>query len=155
MKHIIQEDSNWFDDELDSWYIYLTEEQENELRNLTAEVLYEHLKKQIGVQTSMRGKNYFVPKLFIGGFVLSLQIGYSLWSYREDHNVPHELPMTEEEFVVICKDTNSIIDVMFFKRNKDEKLEGVGNPALMTLKSVCCFLKEVADNKVVRKDYFD
>lgn len=80
----------------------ITDAEALEIESLTAEALYEHMRQGIGSMAAL-GESKFLPCYEIGGFRLSCQINYQLWSLRDDRgiacNAPEMYaPMTEEEF---------------------------------------------------------
>ena len=143
--YIYQKD--WFDSDTKTyWDVYVTRKQKKEIMDLRPEMLYEHLKKQIGTQTSDRKKNYFAPKFYVGPFALSLQVNYYLWKYRESNNINHDLPMTEDEFYAVCSNKYSTIDIMVYSVDKDGKLHDIGRAGQISCARLCEYLKEVVMN---------
>lgn len=43
-------------------------------------------------------KSYYADAIQLGGFRLSIQANYPVWKYRHKKGIPHNTPITEEEF---------------------------------------------------------
>lgn len=75
------------------------------MQEITAESLYQHLRKAIGKVTP-RGETKILPYLKVGELTLSLQLNYQLWCLRQEKSQYEAVdysPMTEEEFSILIK----------------------------------------------------
>lgn len=53
----------------------------------------------VGKTNTMCGeKSYYAGAVQLGGFRLSIQANYPVWKYRHKKGIPHNAPITEEEF---------------------------------------------------------
>lgn len=53
----------------------------------------------VGKANTMCGeKSYYADAIQLGGFRLSIQANYPVWKYRHKKGIPHNAPITAEEF---------------------------------------------------------
>lgn len=78
----------------------IPETDKNIILSLTEAQLKSLAKKNIvGKTNTMCGeKSYYAEAIQLGGFRLSIQANYPVWKYRHKNGIPHDTPITEEEF---------------------------------------------------------
>ena len=73
-------------------------------KDLILALTAEHLKNMvrgniIGKTNTLCGeKSYYADAIQLGGFRLSIQANYPVWKERQRNNIPHDKPITAEEF---------------------------------------------------------
>lgn len=92
----------------------IPENERKAMENLTSGDLINYMRENcVGKCNTVSGQElYFIPRLQWGEVTLSIQKNYYLWKYREEHNIPHENLVTEEEFNAVLPNEDSYCDVL-------------------------------------------
>ena len=109
------EEDRWGDDEYVQQCCVISDNDADELLNLTPELLYNYVKDLSIGQVTPHGETKFVPCFEFGRFSLSIQPAYYLWRERDDCRYLAEQidnsPMTEAEWNELFPSVESILDV--------------------------------------------
>lgn len=119
------------------------------MQEITADTLYQHLRKAIGKVTP-RGETKLLPYLKVGELTLSLQLNYQLWYLRQEKSQYEDVdysPMTKAEFNTIIKgyeDPLSLFDFAVWDTRTD-----LVTPGETTISRLLEWLREIYQDGII------